>query len=358
MKKVKLLSYLVILISGFMFLQCTSDEPIYVEGIDGVDGVDGVDGIDGVGAEACINCHSVSHREAIDGSYAMSGHFNETPIPWAGNVGLSAYTNRGGGSGSLIDDCAGCHSNEGYIQYMETGAIAIEPYANPSVVSCTTCHSKHSTFDFENDGDDYALRGLEPVTLLIDDTTVIDYQGTSNSCVVCHQPRSSFPVDDGTGIFSVPPHYGPHYGAQTTMLEGIEGAEIAGSVPYPVASSSTHRNGASCVSCHMGEANDDDGQHTFSPTLNSCTTCHESATDFDYNGRQTEVTNLMAALEGLLISNGILDAGGSLITGDHPIEIANAYWNWEYVYQDHSHGIHNPAYTLALLKNSIESLQD
>ncbi len=364
MKKVKLLSYLVILLSGFMFLQCTSDKIIYssgFDGVDGVDGADGVDGVDGVGAAACINCHSVSHREAIDGSYAMSGHFNETTIPWAGNVGLSAYTNRGGGSGSLYGDCAGCHSNEGYIDYVETGAIKIAEYETPSVVSCTTCHSNHSTFDFENDGADYALRTIEPVTLIIDNTTVIDYGGTSNSCVICHQPRKTSPVDDGTGNFIVPPHYGPHYGAQTTMLEGIEGAEIAGSVPYPTASSSTHRTGASCVSCHMGEANSDDGQHTFSPTLTSCTTCHSSATDFDYNGVQTEVETLMAELELLLVDNGILEVspygGVDLVTGVHPVGIANAYWNWEYVYQDHSHGIHNPAYTVALLRNSIESLQ-
>ena len=38
MKKIKLLSYLVILLSGFLFLQCTSDEPIYVAGDAGADG--------------------------------------------------------------------------------------------------------------------------------------------------------------------------------------------------------------------------------------------------------------------------------------------------------------------------------
>ena len=354
MRKVKLLSYLIILVSGFVFLQCTSDKPVYVEGLDGVDGIDGVDG---VGAEACINCHSASHREAINNSFEMSGHFNETRIPWAGMVALSSYTNRGGGSGSLYGDCAGCHSNEGYIDYVETGAIQIAEYERPSGVSCTTCHSNHSTFDFENDGDDFALRTIDPVNLLIDNSIVIDYGGTSNSCIICHQPRRTTPVDDGTGNFNVPPHYGPHYGAQTTMLEGIEGAEIAGSVPYPVASSSTHRNGASCVSCHMGEPNDNDGQHTFAPSLTSCTSCHASATDFDYNGVQTQVEGLMDTLEGLLIANGILDADGDLVTGTHPVGIANAYWNWEYVYQDHSHGIHNPAYTIALLTNSIEYLE-
>ena len=42
MKKIKLLSYLVILLSGFLFLQCTSDEPIYVAGDAGADGINGI----------------------------------------------------------------------------------------------------------------------------------------------------------------------------------------------------------------------------------------------------------------------------------------------------------------------------
>ena len=37
---------------------------------------------------------------------------------------------------------------------------------------------------------------------------------------------------------------------------------------------------------------------------------------------------------------------------------AQALWNYRFLYQDHSHGVHNPAYARALLHNSREALQD
>jgi len=357
MKRISKLCYLILAASSLLFFQCTS-EYTAIPGADGKDGVDGLDGLDGqdTSAAACISCHSNSHRDPIHADFEVSDHFNQSTIPWAGNVTLAQYTNRGDDG----QDCAKCHSNEGYIDYITTGAIAPTNYPNPTAVNCTTCHSNHSTFDFENDGADYALRTIEPVELAVGGT--IDYQGTSNSCVECHQPRRTGPTDDGSGMFTITPHYGPHYGAQSTMLEGTLGALIPGSEGYPGVGTSTHRTGASCVSCHMGEPNEDDGSHTFKPTLNSCITCHTSATDFNVNGVQTEVENLMHELELLLVAEGILAPNGfggvDLVTGDHSVLVSNAYWNWEYVHQDHSNGIHNPAYTLALLKNSIEALQD
>ena len=341
-----------ILVSSLLFIQCTSDPiagPQGIAGIDGVDGVDGINGQDGSDAEAsCIACHSNSNRDPIHTSYAMSGHAAGGAVGYAG-----------GRSG-----CAQCHSNEGYIDYMETGATNPDGYTGQGVIGCTTCHSKHSTFDFENDGHDYALRDFEPVELIIGSTLdnpsgIIDYEGTSNNCAFCHQPRRTPPTDDGSGIFNITSsHYGPHYGAQTTMLEGIQGANIPGSVEYPAPGTATHRTSASCVSCHMGEPNADDGAHTFNPSINSCTSCHTSLTELDYHGVQTEVDELMAELKTLLTANGVFDAEGNLITGEHPVGLANAFWNWKFIYQDHSHGVHNPKYTLALLKNSIEYLEN
>ena len=34
-------------------------------------------------------------------------------------------------------------------------------------VSCNTCHDSHRTFDFENDGPDYALRNPDPSDLVL-----------------------------------------------------------------------------------------------------------------------------------------------------------------------------------------------
>ena len=86
--------------------------------------------------------------------------------------------------------CAQCHSNEGYIDFMERGStnpagyyglgepeVIIDPdtglpelgdfgeilYSNNPVpvvspITCTTCHGLHKSFDFENDGNDCLKR--------------------------------------------------------------------------------------------------------------------------------------------------------------------------------------------------------
>jgi len=44
-------------------------------------------------------------------------------------------------------------------------------------------------------------------------------------------------------------------------------------------------------------------------------------------------------------------------TDDVKVRVARAYWNWRYLYQDHSYGLHNPKYAEALLKNTIADLK-
>lgn len=395
MKKLKLLSYLMLVASSLLFFQCTHDKE-YVVGPAGADGIDGIDGVDGVDFSAdCRACHSNEHREPIEDAYALSGHANGTS--WARGTRTS---------------CARCHNNEGFIDYLSGNFVDDDGFqsANPdgylvsNAINCTGCHTDHRSFDFENDGNDYALRTLDPVELIIDPTVFIDIRndsdllGKSNTCVACHQPRRTGPTDDGLGTFAVTStHWGPHYGAQSTMLEGIEGALIPGTMGYPGIASATHRTGSSCVNCHMGETTDtSDGSHTLWPTENACITCHT-------NGAPSEVTGLAAdliTLEGLLENvvgweyqyevdingdliediNGdpiiVLDINGDPVTLEvhgilhdgHPntgtygegatfnITEAKAAWNYLFVNADGSNGVHNPDYAKALINNSIEAL--
>lgn len=367
MKKVRLLGYLIILLSGFAFLQCTSDEPIYVAGEDGVDGVDGADGVDG-SAAACIACHSDSHRLPIIDSYQLSGHFNEH-VMFNGDD-LSAFANR--------TDCASCHTSDGFKDYVDGYPIAegtgsSDPsYPGTQTVTCTTCHSNHSTFDFENDGPDYALRLTMPVTLLYDNTTTIDFEGTSNLCIGCHQTRDSYPIpaDDGSGMVTITSQrYGPHHGPQSPFLEGILAANIPGSEGYPgigANGDNTHRTGASCVSCHMGETTDTtDGAHSMAPTENACITCHTSGVPAEVDGFASD----LETLKGILLGLNYINDGGSVLGPDGnnasstnplviPVEHAQAIWNYKVLIEDNSDGIHNPKYAKALLSNTIEAMQN
>lgn len=346
MKKFKLISLMMLVASSLMFIQCTSDPiagPQGLAGIDGQDGSNGTNGTNGVdGTASCIACHNTSHRDAIQTSYDLSGHAAGGAVAYAGSR----------------DSCSRCHSNEGYINYI-TGKPAVA-ISSPTPVSCTTCHNKHSTFDFATDGNDFALRNMAPVTLTLTDNYVLDYGDSSNNCVSCHQPRSMAPVDDGTGLYlQANQRFYPHYGGQSTMLEGIQGSFIAGgTTAYPGVGTAKHRTGASCTTCHMGTSSDGlTGSHTFkaSFTASVCTTCHTTTVPTEVTGLASNMAILKLKLEDL----GLIDpvTGATIVqTTTIPFKTAQALWNYETVYKDGSNGVHNPKYATALISNAVEAL--
>lgn len=349
MKNLKLIHYLIIIASSLLLTQCTSEyEAIQgPPGQDGTAGIDGVDGIDGTDAEAvCIACHSNTHREPIESSFVFSGHYTGFAWTFASTRGGDDPTNR----------CAQCHGEQGFVDFLTLGESHIDGYTDPSPISCTTCHDKHGTFDFLNDGFDYALRTFDPVTLHIDGVTTIDFAGTSNICTNCHQPRSSYDIPGSTGDYEITSkRFGPHHGPQSTMLEGIMGAHISGSEPYPGVGSATHRTGASCVTCHMGDSDDyDEGLHSWVPTPNACIACHENGVPDEIEGWTAD----METLQALLAANNMFDDDGYYNEGIYSADLAQAAWNYKTLLEDNSKGIHNPDYARALLKNSIEALQD
>jgi len=339
MKNLKRIGFMMLLASSFLFINCTSDP---IEGPSGTDGIDGIDGLAGLDSTAdCRSCHSAEHRDPIKESFALSVHAAGATVGYAGGK----------------DSCSRCHSDEGYVNFITGKTAVVIP--NPNAISCNTCHSSHRSFDFETDGNDFALRNIEPVALdLTDAEYVIDYGDFSNNCISCHQPRSKAPVDeDNDGLYlQANSRFYPHYGGQSTMLEGIQGAVIAGgSTAYPEAGAAGHRKGASCVTCHMGTSTDGlTGSHTYKPSFSAtvCTTCHETSVP-------TEVTGLaadMAALHTKLVDLGLIKEDGSTIvqTETIPFKTAQAIWNYKTVEEDHSHGVHNPEYAKALIKNALE----
>ncbi|MGB5263343.1 MAG: hypothetical protein WBN28_07055, partial [Lutimonas sp.] len=130
----------------------------------------------------------------------------------------------------------------------------------------------------------------------------------------------------------------------------------------------THRTGSSCTACHMSDSSSEShGLHTFSPALESCTACHTNMTEIpeEINGYTEE----FKALENLLLAKGYIGEDGYVkgpngenASSTNPLVVsaqdASAIWNYKTLYEDQSHGIHNPTYTRALLKNSIEALQN
>jgi hypothetical protein len=251
--------------------------------------------------------------------------------------------------------CAGCHSGGGFSDRIAAGLAPDEVTTgdpNPTRQTCRACHQIHVSFT----GVDWALETTDPVTLYVSGATFDGGEG--NLCAQCHQPRRDAPVEDGSGVVSgINSHWGPHHGPQSAMMLGIGGAGVTGSP-------AGHYNyiGNTCVDCHMGDNRD----HHYEPDVANCQSCHSGATDFDMNGVQTDVQTKLETLKGQLVGAGVLSCSVDSETGEEschpavssaPTVQAQALWNFIYINnEDGSSGVHNPAYTEALLDWSIAAM--
>ncbi len=383
MKNLKLIGFLIIVASSLMFIQCTTDTIEGQAGANGIDGtngtngtngangLNGTDGLDGADIAVCISCHSNNHRDAIYDAYTNeSKHANGSSWSYAG-VGI----NRVG--------CAQCHNNQGFIDFQTVGYVNNEGYTLSQPISCTGCHSSHRSFDFANDGNDMAMRTLDPVTLITDAEYTIDIKnesdvfGKSNTCVNCHQPRTSAPEATDGKYMQTSTHWGPHHGPQSTMLEGITGFEFSPD-KFPAAGTGTHKTNMSCVACHMSTVEEGHSWEPASYDSATCITCHGAKSEV--TGFATGMAELAELLENAVgqaierdadrVWQPVFEADGTtpvevigIVHDGHPavglfdIQIANAAYNYLYMLEDKSEGVHNPNYAKELIRQSIASFE-
>ncbi len=122
-------------------------------------------------------------------------------------------------------DCAPCHTHQGYLEVLSTGAeTTAADVSNPVPVNCRTCHMIHENYDTT----DFDLRGQSPVTMMISGAEVD--LGKSNVCISCHQPRIPNPMPElnGGNVSITSNRWGPHHGPQSAMVWGTGGYESAG----------------------------------------------------------------------------------------------------------------------------------
>jgi hypothetical protein len=317
-------------------------------GENGIDGENGADGTAGVaGNEVCLTCHNLAVKDAIETQYLTSLHATSQTF-YPGSPTTVSYA---GGR----KDCARCHSTEGFIETLWTG---LDTTANdiplPQGLRCATCHDFHSSLDFENEPN-HAIRTTSAVTLIADGSKIVEFENEeSNLCMNCHQARTN-PADDadGAAMVYIEEHYGPHHAPQANFINGLGGYEFGALL----STSGSHESLSSCVDCHMHEGGTETGGHTWAPGIESCTSCHDGATDFDINGEVTVIEGLMDDLTAALITAGMLDAEGHAIEDvSHQADSVGALWNLLLLEEDKSIGIHNPAYAKALLNNSLNAL--
>ena len=336
---------LVISVGAIAFISsCKGPEgPQGVPGVNGIDGVDGTDGTPGVAGNAvCMECHNVAKKSDVTAEYGTSQHAAGETVGYAGR----RY------------DCAKCHSDQGFRETHYTGEDTTSAdISSPQNIQCGTCHDFHQSLVFENEPN-YALRTIKPVDLLmyrVDDPNAppvtIDLGMESNLCANCHQPRRVGPVNDGNdSAYVSSSHYGPHHGPQSTTLSGLGAYELG--TGYPTAGEgSAHATSTNCITCHMHSAD-----HSWEPSLASCNdaACHNGAlTSVTENTRQMSFKTMMTTLETKLTTAGLLDVDGHPVKGTYPLDYVGALYNYEWLLDDRSNGVHNFPYSEALLNNSI-----
>ncbi len=327
--------------------------PQGTEGPQGPQGPTGPAGPAGQDAnESCTQCHT-----------------NNVEL-FAREVQYQASIHRTGGNFERsTTDCAVCHTHQGFLERIATGATTTaEDVMNPAPINCRTCHKIHTTYTSA----DYAFTTTAPNEFIFNpDFPTVDFGPIGNLCSQCHQARGlePRPVPGGDPVVVTSSRYGYHHGPQGTVLAGIGAFELNGDVQNgPSAHGNKNANENTCGTCHMAAAfGNQAGGHTWNMSyeyhgseeenIAGCLDCHNTLTTFDYIGLQSHVEELLADLATELKRIGIMSASGSSVSGTWPADVAAAFVNWQMMEEDRSMGVHNPPYVVAILQGSITKMK-
>lgn len=287
--------------------------------------------------------------------------------------------------------CAACHSQPGFIDFLgadgSASGIVDHAAAISAPIGCASCHTS-------------AAQALDAVSF--PSGVIVDDLGPSAVCTVCHQGRQS-----GDNVISATQDTAEdavsadlaflnvHYGVAAAVMQG---ADVRGGFHYPgksYAGRFTHVPSANtCVACH--------DPHTTQVETDGCMSCHRGAEnirdirtrhqDFDGDGENAsgihaEIVGLHGQLYAAIQAYGT-DIGNAPIGyayGTFPYffndtdndgqispeeavfpnryqgwtpRLLKAAYNYQVVQKDPGGYVHNPAYLLQLLYDSLESLSE
>ena len=306
----------------------------------------------------CSQCHDAPTHHIKSAEWSNAMHAVTTRDP----------------SGAGREACVGCHTGTGFVDRVNGVKTPTTAYT-PS--NCQTCHEPHGRTNPATNT--HLVRNLQVVTLK--DGTAVTNAGAGALCMNCHQSRQNAAVYAATTAGTA--RFGPHHGPQADMLEGVNGFMYDKVIP-------TSAHGAvvkdTCVGCHMQTVDATDpalgkvGGHTFKPgwagdattpgkdLVAACQGCHgPMITSFNFalmdydddgviEGVQTEVQHLLDKLALMLPPVGQPKTSLSIDSSWTQPQLKAAY-NWLFVTEDRSLGVHNTAYTVGLLDASIADLK-
>jgi len=330
-------------------------------------------------AGACSQCHDDLPNHYYYAEWANSKHANMTRTP--------------SGSASRIM-CVRCHTTPGFIGYVNN-LVTPAPYVTNYTFESVDCQGCHNPHDASNP---FQLRTGENFTMA--DGTLVTNAGAGGFCFNCHNSRNGSVTNSLVGYPNLQvtwnggSAFGTHDSPQADMLEGVNAVtygQVIAQAPHANVVSNT------CVGCHMQPIASTDPAFTLAgghSTLMSynvitngmtnkvvvayvCTQCHGAVTNFNIlvpdavgygysQGIQTQVQILLNQLSMLLppsgyqanpnnyIADGLVKSPSSQT--NWPQKFLQAAYNYQFVSNDGSLGVHNGPFAIGLLKASIENL--
>jgi hypothetical protein len=326
-------------------------------------------------AEVCAQCHNEPWRHNRYVQWEYSGHAEAV---WSNSFRSSGTTTIQPGQYNL-NTCVRCHDGAAFVAFVKneefdnrisSGYSAIKH----TKITCQTCHDPHSmelreapaTADTLANGFNYSQIDL----------------GKGKLCVNCHKYRRNALTYVTTNLSAV---WGPHHAGAGDVYLGQNGYTWGTVLPSSVGHRLVEN---ACVGCHMSAtpdtghvARDKIGMHTWKmkyiapdgqeyDNITGCVKCHTGITKFDdimasYDyDKDGTIEPFMKEVDGLIemLAMALPPVGQPTVdwtqirTNPDSVKLKQAYWNYRYVVEDKSHGVHNPKYVVSLLQLSINKL--
>lgn len=314
----------------------------------------------------CGVCHTEGHHPTYD-EWQLSTH---------GSFDLTAEKVREGA-------CVRCHNGKYFVKIQIDGEEEPKeelPESEATHIVCATCHDPHNgQYEAQLRTDSHA-----DVIMPFDNTPV--NAAVANICIHCHNGRRTRKnmednITQGGGRFGV------HHNNQGNLFFAIGAIEFEGT-DYDRDHPHRELTEKKCVTCHMpkeefvGPEDPAYTGHTFFPRYEACLPCHVNASNVTEmetftKDFQQDIKDLLAEFEAAWpaewkdLSNpenpklfnrpeptGNPPHDGPPVDDSVGNEYRRALWDYVYIEEDFSYGVHNPTYARQLLQSAIAKVNE